>query len=482
MPMPSWKVPDFTVTKMPKSFGKEKTMGIRITKALADHLVAEHHAPPTAANASDETRSNVYSPIVARLLVSDELSTEMYEKLSMEGTKMSKTITPEKMFVRQRRAGEGYCEEKQVGIHSRTKEPVLDELGQPALLPSQLENAKAGAMLKRLAQKAGLQVELSDHEQDLLAACFDDPWCGEIGGQHEKVFDGMRAKALLDDSTSGGLEAVPIWFDENLVQFALLHGELLPFVDSVAVPRGRRVEGASVANAAIVWGVAEGTAMTAFDTADLVAALDTTIFPATCAIEVGRDALADSPAALGAILTANIGQGLLAEFDEMIAVGNGTTQPDGICAASGITTSAKSGGNGSAWVINDLETLSFAVNKAYRKSIFNPCFVGNDTTYARLRGINVGAADARRIFGLDQQSYTLLGWPYKVQNDIPNATLLFSCLQKYRWYKREGVSVEWSTAGRTLMLANKSLLVVRSRVGGRVMDGNGTAQITTGQA
>lgn len=139
--------------------------------------------------------------------------------------------TAEKMFgnIRVKAPGERYSREKSVGMHIKTGRPVADERGNAVMLPSELENAKAGVLFKRLAQKSGIQIEMTGHEQELLASCFEDCWCGKIGSEWHDSINGNRCKALIDDATSGGVYATPIWFDENLVSFPLLGGELFPF-------------------------------------------------------------------------------------------------------------------------------------------------------------------------------------------------------------------------------------------------------------
>jgi len=423
--------------------------------------------------------------VAAALMVKGGLTPEKYIQLLKGDRTMSSTSpSAEKMFshARVKDAGERYFTEKSVGVHAKTGRPVLTEKGEPALLPSEFENAKAGAFLKRLAQKSGLQVELNEHEQELLSECYRDTWCGKIGGEwHEKI-EGSRAKALLDDATSGGIYVTPQWFDENIVTFPLLNGELFPYVDLVEVPRGRRIEGASIGNPTLTWGTGDGSSMVPFDTAALVGQLDTDIFPVTAALEVGRDFLSDSPVNVGAILTANIGQRLAAELDDVIVNGNGTTQPEGLFVATGITTVSKSGGGGTSWLVDDCENLMFSVSKQYRAAMYNPVFLSNDTTYGRVRGIPVGTTDARRVCGMSEGDYTVFDWPHKIENNLANARMMFACLKRYKMYRRQGMSVEWSTQGRTLMLANEALLVCRGRFGGRVVDPSAFAKIIDGKA
>lgn len=393
--------------------------------------------------------------------------------------------TSKQVFARVKGAGERYSTTKSVGKHSKSGLPVRDERGREVETPSELELAKAGALLKFAAGRAGISAPLSDHERDLLGESFaKDAWCGRVGSEYVSDLPGVQAKALLDDSTSGGLEIVPVWFDNLAVSFPLLGGELYPFVDLQEVPRGRRVEGASIGNPTLSWGNAEGSAITPFTTDSLVSAIDTTIYPVTAAVEVGRDFLSDSPVAVGSMLTASIGQRLAEELDDCIANGSGTDRPQGIFVASGVTDVGNpGGGSGAVPTIEDYLTLLFAVGKQYRNRAYNPCFIANDTSYRRIRAVKTGVTgDSRLVAGMDVNSYALLDWPFRVQNDIPNARHAFGCLRKYRMYRRQGLTIEWTKEGRTLGLANEALLLVRGRFGGKVVDANAFAKQTHAQA
>jgi HK97 family phage major capsid protein len=424
----------------------------------------------------DEFRNAVKERILDGSLSMKRLS-------SLQGVKDMSTLSgpsAAKMFsgerIKIKAGGRSYDGTKSIGVHSKLSTPILDQDGRPAQTSSELENAKAGVFLKVLAGRSGLQVSLTDHERALWQETLEqDLWCGQVGGQWQRGVDGMRVKTLLDDSTSGGSNVVPEWFDANLVSFPLLNGELFPLVDVRNIPRGSSVEGASVGNPTVTWGVAEGTSMAPFNTDSLIAGINSTIHPVTCAIEVGRDFLADSPADVGAQLTQNIAQRLLAELDRVIADGDGLVEPEGIFQHGGVSAVTLSG---AAPTVADYEELLFTVGKQYRKSP-RCCFVANDTAYQRARAIPVDTSnDQRRVFGMEVdrgsgasvESYSILGRPYKIENNLANTHAAFGDLARYRMYRRQGFSIEWHTQGATLAKANLALLVVRGRFGGKVVD------------
>ena len=363
-----------------------------------------------------------------------------------------------------------YSDTSYVAKHAKTGMPVQHK-GQDIHWPSERENALTGVYFKDLARRKGELVNFTEHETELLKEVHAGDWVGCLPGSEEvKTFNGSQVKAVLSDSTSGGLEANPIFFDSRLVTFPLLYGELMPFVDLVDVPRSNRVEGASIGNPTVSYGVESGTEMPVFDSTSLIAAIDTNLYSVVCAIEIGRDFLSDSPADIGRIITENIGQSMANSLDTCIAEGNGTDRPQGIKVAS-ITDigNPASGANGVA-ALEDYLELYFTVPKAYRQAGWRPRFLMNDTTYSRARGIKVGASDQRLVLGLDVSSYNLFGVPVSICNDLANTECLFGCFAKYRLYRRAGASVEWTNEGKELRTKNLALLTVRGRYGGKLMD------------
>lgn len=376
-----------------------------------------------------------------------------------------------------------YSDTRYPAKHFRTGQPVKGFNGVEVQSHSERTLAKAGVFFKWLWSRSrcnGSNVVLTEHEKSLLAEmAAKDQWCGEIGGQYEKSVEPSKVKALLSDSTSGGVSVNPIWLDEAIVTFPLLFGELLPYVDLVEMPRSATAHGASIKNPTVNWGTADGGNMTPFNTAGMVAALDTSIYDVTCSIIIGRHLLADAMVAdLGGIIVNLIGKALLHDLDKQIANGAGTTTPQGIFnAASVLNVPSAMGGNGQL-TVGDLEGLLFAVPKQYRNAALRPAFVSSDVTYQRVRAIPVGADDARRVFGPDEGSYQVLSWPYRVQQDIPNNYLAFLPLSLYRLYRRSGQEMRFTDQGQTLFQNNEVMFMCIGRYGGKITDPNGVAVMT----
>ena len=442
-----------------------------ISQKLRDFLVEIGYAQKTW------TDNDLFKQAAKQAIDNGKLSVDKFSELS--GDEKSTGVTPREVFggdnIRVKKPSERYSATKSVALHAKSGKPVNDEQGRPVQTVSELEKFQVGCWMKHTAKKSGLPVMMNEHEAEAVEQIFaEQPFCGKFGGTYETGVPGARVKALISDSTSGGVELNPAFFDAALITFPLLHSEFLPEIDLQDIPRGASVETASVANPTVTWGSGlDGTSQTPFATSGMVSEISASVYPVTAAIEIGRDLMADTPAAnLGGIILNNIGQRLMAELDKVIVKGTGTTQPQGIFNASGMTDIGNpAGGAGADPQVTDLETLLFAVPKQYRIPSNRCCFIGNDVTYSRLRGIPVGASDARRVFGMSHEDYTILGRPFKINNDLGNAYCGFGALKMYRLWRRLAQEVRWTTEGKELALKNLALLTVRGRYAGKVVDG-----------
>ncbi len=374
--------------------------------------------------------------------------------------------------------------------HPFAGRPVMDysQRGKPIDQPSDLDMAICGAYAKFMihtARRGGSRMlgyqALTDHEKGLLHHALDTyEWGGSTDGGNEadirgKLSPSMR-KDLIDDATSGGVEAAPIVFDDQVIQTPLLHGELFPLVNVVPLDRGRRVEGVETATVTGGWNGVDATAISLFNTASYVSAFDTTVYRWEGAFRIGLDFLSDTPIDFGAHVTAQYGERLLEDLDDVIAVGNGTTQPEGVQNKTGITTVAWGG----ATSLGNYETLRFGVAKAeHRPNLMaTAVFCGTETSYQRARALPVGASDARRLFGMDYDSYSIMERPYKINESLANTQIWYAILARYRMYRRRGLTIRTSTEGDTLIRNNELLIAVTARFGGQLE--RGAAGATTG--
>jgi len=367
-------------------------------------------------------------------------------------------------------------------------------------MPSELDLAIAGAFLKsRMARCRNLPqpYRMTELDRKLMEyAVHECKWVGPVNfieerdqADHwyasEKLTDYHR-KAVLDDSVSGGLEAVPIEYDAALILTPLLNGELFPFTNINNVTR-RRIEATAVGNPTVSWGPSEGTAISLFNTDSLISAFDNTIYPVVGAIEIGLDFLADAPADIGRTLVTNYGNRFRQEMDNVIATGDGTSQPEGLFTASGVASVSSENGASGPPTVADYEALLFGVAKEFRQEARSgggsrALYVSNETNYSRAKGIAVGSGDQRRVFGMDHENYQILEYRYAINESFSdNLQIGFFCLNRYRMYRRQGLETRVIVDDWNLARENKQGIVMRARFGGALELGGAGAKITDAQ-
>ena len=366
------------------------------------------------------------------------------------------------------------------------------DYGRPLDTASERDKAIAGAYSKFIINRAVMKGNrrfgfegLPQHDKELLYYAMENEnwniWQGEdnYADKSRKLLP-HEQKALIDDAISGGLEAAPIVFDDQVIETPLLYGELFPQVNTIPLDRGRRIEGVAAGTVTGSWGGVDDTAISLFNTASYVSAFDTTIYRWQGAVRIGLDFLSDSPIDFGAHFTRQYGERLLEDLDDVIATGNGTTQPEGIMNKTG-TTSVAFGG---ATTIGAYETLRFSVAKNEHGANVkgSAVFCGTETSYQRAMAIPVGASDARRLSQTvtmpNYDGYRWMERPYKINESLTNSQIFYAILARYRMYRRRGFYVRTSTEGDTLIRANELLIVAMARYGGQLERG-ACASITT---
>jgi HK97 family phage major capsid protein len=366
--------------------------------------------------------------------------------------------------------------------HPLAGQPMRDfDTGRPMDDASERDKAVAGAWAKYLchskiikSKSLALQ-QLPQHDRELvLYAIENEKWGGASdGGDYADIKDRKlnpsEQKALIDDATSGGLEAAPIVFDDQIIQTPLLHGELYPLVQVKPLDRGRRVEGVATGTVTSSWGGVDDSAISLFSTTSYVSAFDTTIFRWEGAIRIGLDFLSDTPIDFGSHVSAQYGERLLEDLDDVIAAGNGTTQPEGIVNKSGASAVTFS----STTSLGNYESLRFAVPKNEHRSNVkaSAVFLGTETSYMRARAIPVGASDARRLGGMSYDSYSWMERDFKINESLTNRQIMYAIMARYRMYRRRGLTMRTSTEGDTLIRNNEMLMVAMARYGGQMERG-----------
>lgn len=405
--------------------------------------------------------------------------------------------------VRVKAAAERYRNTKSMVVHGE-KSPHLHLRGLPAQYmgvqleyPSELDKAVIGAYTKWVYNQSQQQVpaawRMSEHDVEILKhAMVNMEWSGVIGGDYEasgaihvsrRKLTEFEQKSLLNDAISGGTFAVPVVYDDTPIITPILNGELFPLITVRTLAKGNLVRAFAIGNPTVQFGPPEGTATPLFDTSNFISGLDTTIYPATGAIEIGLDFEEDAIANIGAIVIERYGEKMKELLDIKIALGSGVNEPKGIFGTSGLFVVNSTNGAGGPWAINDVESLLFGLPKQFRNAKGGRnIFLMNELTYRRFRSIAVATAWNLRLFGMNYNDYQIMGYPVKIVASIPNNKVAFVNLGYYRFYRRQGMEVKVETGGKELTQKNLKLIVIRMRVGGQIELGGAVAQISDGQA
>ena len=380
--------------------------------------------------------------------------------------------------------------------HAMAGMPVMNTDGNRINHPSPRDAAVIGSYWKFLcssarigSRRSGFQ-SMNDHDRELMLYAMDKMnWAGVTdGGDYEDIqnrkLTAHEKQALIDDAVSGGTQAVPIVFDDDIISTPLLHGELFPKVKLVTLGRVglQGVEGVITATPTAGWGGVDNTPIGLFNTAAYVTAFNTNVYRWESALQIGLDFLSDTTIDFGRHITQQYGERLLEDLDDVIATGNGTTQPQGIMNAAGVTVVAWGG----ATSIGNYEILRFGVTKPEHAAAVkgSAVFCGTEQSYQRVKALPVGGADARRLFGTGNfgttgyDNYSIMDRPYAINQSLANTQVFYAILGRYRMYKRRGLTLRTSTEGSTLMRRNLMLMVVTARYGGQLERG-ATAAVTT---
>jgi HK97 family phage major capsid protein len=293
-----------------------------------------------------------------------------------------------------------------------------------------------------------------------------------------------KATVLIADNTGGGAYATPEFFDTNFILLPILGNELAPLTNIVDVPRGLAAQGFTMGNPSWNSGSTEGTAITAFTTDSFIGNHDFTFFRAAGAIKFGLNFLEDAVPGMVEAVMGRIMAKAAEWADEQVAIGDGTTEPEGIFSASGTTNVTIATPTTGPYVIGDLTEVLFAVAKAYRTAYpaSRAAFVMTDTMYYLVRSIATGVTgDTRLIFGMNVEDYMLFNHPVAiVATGMTNDQFAFLQCGGYRLYRRQGVRFRQSSEGITNILANQMVLGYDMRFGGGLDRGGYAAVETSG--
>lgn len=368
------------------------------------------------------------------------------------------------------------------------KDRPIEHMGRTLDDPSQLEKALVVAWTKFEV----CPEYLTEHDSNLIKYILhEEPFYvpGEI--QPRKLREdeaysvanlprGLKGSHLIDDSTSGGQHSVPEFFDRDMILLPILGGEVSPLVHVVDVPRGSAAQNFTMGNPTFAAANTEGSSVSLFSTTSFIANHDTTFYRAAGAFSLGLNYMLDAVPGMASEVEMAYGRKAAEWLDEQIAIGDGTTEPQGIFNASGTTDITAGTPTTGPLTITDALNLLFGVSKAFR--YYYPtrqaAYMMTDASYKRFRQIATGVTgDTRLIFGMDVESYTMFGHPVAiVGTGLADNQIAFCQFGGYRLYRRQGLRLRRTTEGDTNLRQNTMTIVADMRFGGQ-LDRGGYAAV-----
>lgn len=378
--------------------------------------------------------------------------------------------------------------------------PICHE-GEELNLPSQRKKAMSAAWFKSdMALDIGHdKVRLTEQDRDMIMHILhtekfyaDENSTAARKLTHAEIDNiknyrlGFQKAPLISTSTSGGNEAVPQFFDTNLIILPVLGNQVGPYVNMVDVPRGIAAHTFTMNNPTFAY-APEGSATTVFDATNFIAAHDTTFYRAAGVFQVGINFLQDAIPTMFDEIENAYSRKAAEWVDRVVVDGNGTQEPLGIFNDSGVTLVQATNPTNGAWVIGDFINLFSGVPLAY-KQMYRPeqmAYFGTETTYFRARSIATGVTgDTRLVFGMDIASYRLFNTHYGVlaYSGATNGHVGFCQLGGYRLYRRQGLKFRRESAGITLLQSNTIAIGADMRFGGQLDRGAYAAVILDGMS
>lgn len=337
-----------------------------------------------------------------------------------------------------------------------TQEGVLevkDVLNEDKLIAAL--SAKLGPQLSELIA-AGVQAKVKDLGLDrvdrkhIFTSMPDDEWGGvskeaKIGAFLRAAIFGahtpVEVKALSEGTTTAGGYLVPDDFRQSVIMRVNAMSVLYPRCFSF----GTTLKSIKFPNLAtdveMSWDEAENAN---FDETDPVLGQTTfTIHRMNAVTYLSRELEEDSSPNVVGLVEKLFAQAVSRERDKMVAVGDGSAQPEGIFSATGITTVSSIGSITHAKLLEMDETIT----DEYRGSD-QLCWISNQTVRRYCRSLT--DENGRPLFDRPMERgapYTMMDHPYVVNANCPSGYLALGDLNQYWIASRDEMGLETTTTG-----------------------------------
>jgi len=272
---------------------------------------------------------------------------------------------------------------------------------------------------------------------------------------------GIYQKALSEATDAAGGYLTPDGFRTELIKRAAELSELYPYVRKVPVNTDSGNGPSLSTDVSITWGTAENTALTETDPA--FGQVTWSISKMSALTYISRELVSDSNPGIIQVVTELFQEAIAAERDKRIAVGTGSSQPEGLVSASGIST--VSGCSGTLTYAK-LVTLKYGLARKYHK---RARWIMGETTLGWISKLvdNNGQPLIRDPL-VSGEPPLILGLPYSTQVNIDDGLIIIGDLGYYFWFDRQQMVIESTTVGGDTFEKHQVGLKVVERCDGKV--------------
>ncbi len=323
---------------------------------------------------------------------------------------------------------------------------------------------KANAAVKELGLSAvdrrhGMYPGIADDE-DLPAAERSYRFFRAVLGG-----DLLGIKALSEGTASAGGYLVPDGFRAEIIARLPDLAELAPYVRTVPVRTDTGNIPSLATDISITWraGGASSENLVFGESDPVLGSIAWNLKRADAITKMSRELVADAQPSIIEFVTRLFREAIAAERDRTIAVGDGSSEPQGLYSASGLGSVSVAGSIGFAKLVEIEQTLK-------RKYRTRGRWIMNGTNLRRIYSLtddNSQPLFVRDLVGGVPES-RILGYPVSQQDDLPDHTLFFGDLSYYLWFDREEMGIESTTVGGDAFEKHQTWVKVWERVDGKV--------------
>lgn len=335
----------------------------------------------------------------------------------------------------------------------------------PENLQGMIDEAVAKAIrdkaLDQVARKAGLfggETVAPEYTKQQLAKAYV---AGLLFQTKKLPLSPIMVKALSEGTTTAGGYLVRDDYRAELVMRIPELSELYQYVRQLPVGSDAGTMPSLATDVTITWGRSENAAITETDA--VFGQVTWTITNMSAITFLSRELVSDANPRIVDIVTQLFQEAIAAERDKKIAIGTGSSQPEGLFSASGI--SAISGCSGEL-TYNKLVALKFGLARKYHAG---SRWVMNETCLQWVHQLH--DTNDRPILTdalINGDVPRILGYPFSTQKDIGSGQILFGNLSKYIWFDRETMEIETTTEGGDTFSKHQLGIKVVERCDGRV--------------